>query len=171
MLSNLSWKATASVESVAYDSTILTDIRTWGGYFCRRRFVPRRHLEAPATFRRLLYLYRRADISIKEIDNLELMCPVNDSHGESPTGITSSDHILRKQFYESAHILVWGTWQRTEVINKRWLGKDATSAIFPVPPEQRIDHCQKVRRNWCYTCTYWLHKAQIKRNQRPRCVE
>jgi hypothetical protein len=59
----------------------------------------------PVTFRRLLYIYPRAEISIKEIAK-ELMCPVNDSQGESPTGIISFDHILRKQFYESAYMLV-----------------------------------------------------------------
>jgi len=46
-------------------------------------------------------------ISIKDIDK-ELMYLVNDSQGEFPTGIISSDYILRKQFYESTYMLVWG---------------------------------------------------------------
>ena len=74
-------------ESVANGSTLPTDVRTCVGSCSHRsiQFVPRRCLGPPATFRRLLYLYARADMWIKEIDK-EPMCPVDDSQGESPTG-------------------------------------------------------------------------------------
>jgi len=81
----------------------------------------------------------------------ELMCLVIDSQGEFPTGIISSDYILRKQFYESTYMLVWGTWQQTEVRSKKGrYQRDLSSATItenrPLPetPHRHLLTCSAV---------------------------